>query len=60
MYEYTLNDPNTFTQPFTVVIPLRASDDQIFEYACHKGNHTAPGMLRSARQMEIEEASAAL
>lgn len=60
IYEYTLNDPSTFTQPFTVVIPLRATDDQIFEYACHEGNHAVPGMLRGARQMEKEEASAAL
>jgi len=60
IYEYTLNDPNTFTQPFTVAIPLRASEDQIFEYACHEGNHAVTGMLRGARQMEKDEASASL
>lgn len=60
MYEYTLNDPKTFTSPFTVAIPLRATEDQIFEYACHEGNHAMAGMLGGARQMEKEEAKAAL
>ncbi len=60
VYEYTVNDPNTFTKPFTVAIPMRATEDQIFEYACHEGNHAMPGMLKGARQMEKESATAAL
>lgn len=60
MYEYTVNDPKTFARPFTVAIPLRATEDQIFEYACHEGNHAMAGMLGGARQMEKEEAKAAL
>ena len=58
VYEYTLNDPSTFTKPFTVAIPLKASDSQLFEYACHEGNHGAAGMLSGARQEEKEEAAA--
>ena len=60
IYEYTLNDPNTFTKPFTVAIPLRATEDQIFEYACHEGNYAMEGMLKGARTLEKEAASAAL
>ncbi|RLA46166.1 MAG: hypothetical protein DRR06_05705 [Gammaproteobacteria bacterium] len=60
VYEYTVNDPGTFTRPFTVAIPLRATEDQIFEYACHEGNHAMAGMLKGARQAEKEEANAAL
>jgi hypothetical protein len=59
IYEYTVNDPTTFTQPFTVAIPMRATEDQIFEYACHEGNHAMVGMLKGARQLEKEAAMAA-
>ncbi len=60
IYEYTIDDPNTFASAFTVAIPLRATEDQIFEYACHEGNHAMTGMLRGARTEEREEAAAAL
>ena len=58
VYEYTINDATTFTKPFTVAIPMRATEDQIFEYACHEGNHAMQGMLGGARQLEKEEAMA--
>ena len=58
LYEYTIDDPTTFTQPFTVVIPMKASDNQMFEYACHEGNYSMPGMLNGARQAEKEELAA--
>ncbi len=57
IYEYTLTDPTTFVKPFTAAILLRATDDQIFEYACHEGNHAVPGMLQGARQLEKEESA---
>ncbi len=60
IYEYTVSDPATFTKSFTVAIPMRATEDQIFEYACHEGNHAMIGMLRGARTLEKEEARAAL
>ena len=56
VYEYTVTDSSTFTKPFTVAIPLKASDSQLFEYACHEGNHGAAGMLSGARQEEKETA----
>ena len=58
IYEYTVTDPTTFTKPFTVAIPMRATEDQIFEYACHEGNHAMVGMLKGARQLEKEAAMA--
>ena len=57
-YEYTVNDSSTFTKPFTASIPLKATEDQMFEYACHEGNHGAAGMLSGARQSEKEAAAA--
>ena len=38
LYEYTVNDPTTFTQPFTVALPMHRSDNPMYEYACHEGN----------------------
>lgn len=58
IYEYTLDDPATFTRPFTVAIPMKATEDQIYEYACHEGNHAMAGMLGGARQLEREAATA--
>ena len=60
VYEYTINDPTTFTKPFTVAIPMRSTEDQIFEYACHEGNYAMEGMLKGARIMEKEQSSAGL
>ena len=59
-YEYTIDDPNTFTKPFTVAIPMQATDAHMFEYACHEGNYAIGGMLRGARLLEREAADKAL
>ena len=59
LYEYTIDEPNTFTKPFTVAIPMKASDDHLFEYACHEGNYAMAGMLGGARTLEKEAAQAA-
>ncbi len=58
LYEYTVTDLTTFTQPYSVAYLLRATDDQMFEYACHEGNHALANMLKGARQAEKEEAAA--
>ncbi len=54
LYEYTLDDPATFTRPFTVAIPMRATDGPMYEYACHEGNYAMGGVLRGARLQEAE------
>ena len=48
-YEYTMHDPRTWTKPWTVRVPMRASDEPIYEYACHEGNHSMPNRLAAAR-----------
>ncbi len=50
-YTITVEDPATFTRPWTAVIPIsRLSDDtQIYEYACHEGNYAMPNLLRGGR-----------
>ncbi len=56
LYEYTLNDPSTFASPFTVAIPMRATTDLMYEYACHEANYAMPGILKGARLLEAEAA----
>jgi hypothetical protein len=58
-YEFTIDDPHTFTRPWTVSRPMRRQKDgiTIFEYACHEGNYAMEGILRGARMEEREAAA---
>jgi hypothetical protein len=52
-YEVRVEDPATFTAPWTVAFPLtRADDYTMFEYACHEGNYALPNILRGVRAAE--------
>ncbi len=51
-----MHDPDTWAQPWTLMIPLKGSEESIFEYACHEGNYAIAGILAGAR---AEEAAAA-
>ena len=51
-YEYTVNDPATFTRPFTAVIPMAKTVGPMFEYACHEGNYGLMDILAGARAEE--------
>ena len=53
-YEATVDDPKTWTRPWTAVIPLRQDPSyQLFEFACHEGNYwTMRSMLGGARLAE--------
>jgi hypothetical protein len=54
-YEVTVNDPKTWTGPFTVSFPLRRDPDyQIFEYACHEGNYSMRNTLAASRADEAQ------
>jgi len=55
-YEFTVDDPTTWTAKWTAMIPLRLKNEQIFEYACHEGNEAIPDMLRGHRFEEREAA----
>lgn len=52
IYRFTVDDPASFTQPFTGELPMMAMDDIIYEYACHEGNLGLPGILQGARREE--------
>jgi len=51
LYEYTVDDLTTFTQPFTAVLPMKRGLD-LFEFACHEGNYGLYNILSGARAQE--------
>ena len=52
-YEFTVEDPEVYTSPWTAVRPMPALPDyQIFEYACHEGNYAMTNILRGERVLE--------
>ncbi len=52
-YQVTVNDPNVYTKPWTVRMPLtRDSKYQMFEYACEEGNYATPNILAGGRAQE--------
>jgi hypothetical protein len=52
MYEFTVDDPASFTRPWTAQIPLTPAEGAIYEYACNEGNESMAGMLAGARAEE--------
>jgi hypothetical protein len=58
-YEFTVNDPLTYTQPWTVAFDLDSRPGyEIYEYACHEGNYGLANMLSAARAEERAAAAA--
>ena len=55
-YEVRVNDPSTWTEPWTAVLFLSRSGDALYEYACHEGNLGMEGILSGARVLEQAEA----
>ncbi len=55
-YQVTLEDPASFTQPWTIENTLRRMDPPLYEFACHEGNSGMGGILRGARYVEREAA----
>lgn len=56
-YEFTIEDPSTFNEKLTAVVPLRKVDAQLYEYACHEGNYGMANMLRGARRKDANAES---
>jgi len=54
MYEFTVEDDNNFTRPWTATMPLRRTDGTLFEYACHEGNIGMEGIMAGARQKNTQ------
>ncbi|NKB33696.1 MAG: hypothetical protein GKR91_11415 [Pseudomonadales bacterium] len=51
-YEFTIEDPDTWTEPWTVMFPMVRAELPIYEYACHEGNYSMAGILGGWRRLE--------
>ena len=56
LYEFTVDDPKTYTQQWGGEFPFRRVDDLLYEYACHEGNYGLANILTSARYLESQSA----
>ena len=56
-YEYTIEDPDMWTRPWTAVLPLKKSEALLYEYACHEGNYAMGNILGGARAEELAAAA---
>jgi hypothetical protein len=59
IYEFTVNDPTTWTRPWTAQVPMAKNPEPMYEYACHEGNYALPGILAGARADEKRAAEEA-
>ena len=51
-YQVTVDDPTTWVKPWTLMIPLKKTNEEIYEYACHESNEGMVGILSGARAKE--------
>ena len=51
-YRFTVEDPTTWTRPWTVAYPMTRTDAPVYEYACHEGNYGLRDILSGARYEE--------
>ena len=58
MWDVTITDPNVYTAPWKISMPLTAEPAyEMFEYACHEGNYAVPNALSGARFLESREST---
>jgi len=54
LYQFTVDDSNLYSQPWTAELSYYPLDGRMYEYACHEGNYAMPGILAGARRAERE------
>ena len=52
LYEFTVDDPMTWTRPWSAAVPMTKTEGPIYEYACHEGNYGMLNILTGARAQE--------
>jgi len=61
LYEFTIDDPKTYTELWGGAVPMKALPAQLYEYACHEGNYALSNILSGERyqeRMELERTGA--
>lgn len=56
VYQFTVEDDNLYMQPWTAELSYHTTEGPMYEYACHEGNYSVPGILAGARREEAEAA----
>ena len=56
-YQFTVDDPTTWTRPWSGEVPLISTDGPMFEYGCHEGNHDIRHILEIHRNLEKQVAA---
>jgi hypothetical protein len=59
LYEVRVDDPTAFARPWTFVLPMRRTGEELFEFACHEGNYSLANILRGARAEERSNSGSA-
>jgi len=54
LYRVTIDDPSTYTKPWTMEFPFNATKGPVYEYACHEGNYAMTDIMGGARKMEAQ------
>jgi hypothetical protein len=59
LYQFTVEDAQSFARPWSGEIPMKKTDGPLFEYACHEGNYSLANTLDTVRDEEkaVEGAS---
>jgi hypothetical protein len=55
LYRVTIDDPSTYTKPWTMEFPFNATKGPVYEYACHEGNYAMTDIMGGARKMESQQ-----
>ena len=58
LYQFTVDDPASFTRPWSGEIPMKRAEGPLFEYACHEGNLSMENILGTVRDEERAAATA--
>ena len=58
-FTFTVEDPDTWDQPWTAEVPILSTEGPMYEYACHEGNHDIRHIQEVYRNIERQEAEAA-
>jgi hypothetical protein len=55
LYQFTAEDPATWTRPWSAEYTWASSDQLLYEYACHEANYSLEGILKGARRRDAED-----
>ena len=56
-YEFTVRDNLAYESEFSGerILTRNSSQERVYEYACHEGNYSLPGILAGARRLELDQ-----